>query len=183
MAPLARQSQADPLPILSLERINKRFIGTHAVRSVDLAFFPGEVHALVGENGAGKSTLMRILAGLYPDYAGQILIDGVPADIRSPRRARELGIAMVHQELALVPELSVAENMFLGRQPRRAPGWIDRRQTRALSAQILNSIEAGVRPTDKVGRLPIAKQQLVEIAKGISMQSRLLILDEPTSSL
>ena len=123
MALAVRNPDPLPRPLLSLEQIDKHFAGTHAVRAVSLAFFPADVHAIVGENGAGKSTLMRILAGLHPDYGGRILMDGTPAEIRSPRRARELGIAMVHQELALVPELSVAENMFLGRQPRRFSWW------------------------------------------------------------
>jgi len=184
MALAVRNPDPLPRPLLSLEQIDKHFAGTHAVRGVSLTFLPADVHAIVGENGAGKSTLMRILAGLHPDYGGRIQMDGTPVEIRSPRKARELGIAMVHQELALVPELSVAENMFLGRQPRRfVSWWIDKRQTHTRAAEILDSIEADIRPTDKVGRLPIAKQQLVEIAKGISMQSRLLILDEPTASL
>src|SRR6266700_3758840 len=103
-------------PVVRMVHVTKSFVGTRAVRGVDLEVRAGQVHSLVGENGAGKSTLMRVLAGTYADYDGDIFIDGVPERIETPRRARELGIAMVHQELSLVPELSVAENMFLGRE-------------------------------------------------------------------
>ncbi|MBV9490229.1 MAG: sugar ABC transporter ATP-binding protein [Verrucomicrobia bacterium] len=171
-------------PILRLDRISKTFAGTDAVRKVDLEFLGGEVHALVGENGAGKSTLMKVLAGIYPDYTGEISFNGQPTRIHSPRLARELGIAMVHQELSLVPDLSVTENIFLGREaPSRIPGLIHRRQMEREAAAILAEIDADVSPTQRVNQLSIAKQQLVEIAKGISMHSQVLILDEPTSSL
>jgi ABC-type sugar transport system ATPase subunit len=177
-------SDVTPRPIVRMARISKNFVGTHAVRDVDLEFLAGEVHALVGENGAGKSTLMRVLAGTYADYSGEIFFDGRPTKLHSPRLARELGIAMVHQELSLVPELSVAENMFLGREaPSRIPGLINRHQVEKQAGAILAEIEAGISPTQRVNQLSIAKQQLVEIAKGISMHSRVLILDEPTSSL
>ena len=167
-----------------MAQIFKRFLGTVAVRGVDLELAGGEVHALVGENGAGKSTLMRVLAGAYADYSGDIAIDGSLVRIDTPRRARELGIAMVHQELSLVPELTVAENMFLGREASsRIPGLIDRRVVESRAGAILKDIEAGVSPTQRLASLSLAKQQLVEIAKGISMDSRVLILDEPTSSL
>jgi ABC-type sugar transport system ATPase subunit len=171
-------------PIVRMAGITKSFTGTDAVRNVDLEFLPGEVHGLVGENGAGKSTLMKILAGIYPDYQGEIIFKGRPTSIHTPRQARELGIAMVHQELSLVPELSVAENMFLGREARsRIPGLIDRQQIEKKAGAILAEIEAGISPGQRVNQLSIAKQQLVEIAKGISMHSQVLILDEPTSSL
>jgi ABC-type sugar transport system ATPase subunit len=171
-------------PIVRMASISKSFIGTDAVRNVDLELLAGEVHGLVGENGAGKSTLMRVLAGIYPDYKGQIFFDSRPVRIHTPRIARELGIAMVHQELTLVPELSVAENMFLGREaPSRIPGLINRRRVEKQAAAILAEIEADISPVQRVNQLSIAKQQLVEIAKGISTHSRILILDEPTSSL
>ena len=167
-----------------MAQISKRFTGTVAVRGVDIELAGGEIHSIVGENGAGKSTLMRVLAGAYGDYAGDIFIDGAPARIDTPRRARELGIAMVHQELSLVPELSVAENMFLGREaPSRIPGLIDPSIVERRAGAVLREIEADISPRQRVGSLSLAKQQLVEIAKGVSMNSRVFILDEPTSSL
>ena len=156
----------------------------HAVRGVDLEVSGGEVHAVVGENGAGKSTLMRVLAGSYSDYSGEIYVNGAPERIETPRRSRELGFALVHQELSLVPELSVAENMFLGREAHsKIPGFIDRRATERRAGAILQEVEADISPRNRVGSLSLAKQQLVEIAKGISTEPRVLILDEPTSSL
>jgi ABC-type sugar transport system ATPase subunit len=178
------ENDVSPQPIVRMANISKSFTGTDAVRNVDLEFLRGEVHGLVGENGAGKSTLMRVLAGIYPDYTGEIFFNGRPTRIHTPRLARELGIAMVHQELSLVPDLSVAENMFLGREARsRIPGLINRRQVEKKAGAILAEIEADISPTQRVNQLSVAKQQLVEIAKGISMDSRVLILDEPTSSL
>src|SRR5215468_4704704 len=178
------KSSASRQPIVKMVNISKSFTGTDAVRNVDLEFLSGEVHGLVGENGAGKSTLMRVLAGMYPDYSGEIFLNGRSTKIHSPRLARELGIAMVHQELSLVPDLSVAENMFLGREARsRIPALIDRRRVAEEAHSVLAEIEAGISPAQRINQLSVAKQQLVEIAKGISMHSRILILDEPTSSL
>jgi ribose transport system ATP-binding protein len=178
------QNHVSSQPIITMAGISKSFAGTDAVRNVDIEFLPGEVHGLVGENGAGKSTLMKVLAGIYPDYTGEIFFKGRPIRMHSPKLARELGIAMVHQELSLVPDLSVAENMFLGREARsRIPGLINRRQIEEQSGDILAEIEAQISPTQKVNQLSVAKQQMVEIAKGISMHSQVLILDEPTSSL
>jgi ribose transport system ATP-binding protein len=118
---------SERMPVVSLKRCTKRFGGILAVNQVDLDIYPGEVHGLVGENGAGKSTLMRVLAGFHPDYEGQIYIQGKPARITSPREAMGLGIALVHQELSLVPELTVAENIYLGREHRsHIPGLISR---------------------------------------------------------
>jgi rhamnose transport system ATP-binding protein len=169
---------------IRMVRISKSFLGTNAVREIDLDINAGEIHAIVGENGAGKSTLMRVLAGSYSDYSGDILVNGVSERIETPRRARQLGVALVHQELSLVPELSVGENIFLGREaPSRIPGLIDRRATERRAGAVLKQVEANVSARDRVGSLSLAKQQLVEIAKGISTEPRVLILDEPTSSL
>jgi ABC-type sugar transport system ATPase subunit len=171
-------------PIVRLEDISKRFGGIQAVNHVNLEIYQGEVHGLVGENGAGKSTLMRVLAGFYPDYEGEIFIRGQLERLSTPRQAMSLGIAMVHQELSLVPELTVAENIFLGREQKsRVPGFIDRKRAEVLAKQILSELEADISATEKIAYLSVAKQQLVEIAKGISMRSEVLILDEPTSSL
>jgi ABC-type sugar transport system ATPase subunit len=172
------------IPIVRLQGITKKFAGTTAVKSADLDIYPGTVHGLVGENGAGKSTLMRVLAGLLPDYEGQIFINGNLEHMASPKEAISLGIALVHQELNLVPELSVAENIFLGREfPSAVPGFINLNAADKQAKEILSEIEVGISPKTKVRNLSIAAQQLVEIAKGISMDSKVLILDEPTSSL
>ncbi len=171
-------------PIVSLQSITKRFGGTLAVNQVDLEIYPGEVHGLVGENGAGKSTLMRVLAGFFPDYEGQILMNGKLERVTQPRDAMRLGIALVHQELSLVPELTVAENIFLGREFKaHLPGLILNRKAELEARQILSEVEANISPRTKIRNLSIAKQQLVEIAKGISMHSKVLVLDEPSSSL
>jgi len=172
------------IPIVRMQGITKKFAGITAVKSADLDIYPGVVHGLVGENGAGKSTLMRVLAGLLPDYEGQIFINGQLEHMTSPKGAIGLGIALVYQELNLVPELSVAENIFLGREfPSSVPGFINPSSAEEQAKQILSEVEVEISPKAKISYLSIAKQQLVEIAKGISMDSKVLILDEPTSSL
>ncbi len=171
-------------PAVRLSEVRKYFGPTRAVDCVDLEIHSGEVLCLVGENGAGKSTLMRILAGFYTDYEGGIEVSGRGVRITSPRQAQRLGIALVHQELSLVPELSVAENIFLGKEPQSVlPGFISRKRTRDRAADLLREIGVRVDPNKKVSRLSVAFRQLVEIAKGISISPRVLILDEPTSSL
>ncbi len=171
-------------PIVKFQGITKKFSGIVALDQVDLQIFPGQVLGLVGENGAGKSTLMRILSGFYPDYEGEVYIQGKLERISTPRDGLALGIALVHQELSLVPELTVAENIFLYREfSSNLPGIIDRRKAEEQAEKILSELEAGISPKTKIRHLSIAKQQLVEIAKGVSMDSKVLILDEPTSSL
>jgi inositol transport system ATP-binding protein len=171
-------------PIIKMVGISKSFIGTQAVKNVDFEIFPGIVHGIVGENGAGKSTLMKVLAGFYADYDGQIFVHGNLVKLLSPRHAMSLGIALVHQELSLVPELTVAANIFLGRELKsRVPGLISSKRIESEAKKILSEIDAKIAPTAKIEQLNIAKQQLVEIAKGISIKSKILILDEPTSSL
>ena len=171
-------------PIVKMVGISKSFPGTQAVKNVDLEIFPGEVHGIVGENGAGKSTLMGVLGGFYPDYDGKIFIHGNLEKIHSPRYARSLGIALVHQELRLIPELTVTENIFLGREINsRIPGIIDNKKAGVFTEQILSEMDVKISSSARIKQLTIAKQQLVEIAKGVSTKSKVLILDEPTSSL
>jgi len=174
----------DAPPVIRLSGIRKAFGATPAVNNVDLDIFAGEIHGLVGENGAGKSTLMRILAGLYPDYEGRIEVSGQEARITSVRQARRFGVALVHQELSLVPELSVAENIFLGQEPGAGiPGFISRSQAAEQARSLLQEIGVEIDPRKKISQLSVALQQLVEIAKGISIRPRVLVLDEPSSSL
>ena len=172
-------------PILEAEHIDKRFPGVHALDDVSLTIIPGEVHAVVGENGAGKSTLMKILAGAYSPDRGTIRVDGEAVTIESPRAAQELGIITIYQELSLVDALSVGENIFLGDLPTR-PGasWqVDWPTVWRRSTELLDRVGLRVRPQTPVGKLSVAQKQMVEIARALARNVRVLILDEPTSSL
>jgi ABC-type sugar transport system ATPase subunit len=170
--------------LVSLRGVAMRFGATLAVDGVDLDLKRGEIHGLIGENGAGKSTLMRVLAGFFDDYEGSIAIDGRWVDIRTPAHARHEGIALVHQELSLLPEFTVAENVFLGCEPRgRLPGSISFSRMNREAEVALSACGVDLPPAVKVGNLSIAERQLVEIVKGVAFAPRVLILDEPTSSL
>lgn len=171
--------------ILQMQGIEKRFGGVHALRGVDFSIAAGEVVALVGENGAGKSTLMKILGGVHQPDAGTILIEGAPALIHSVADAIKRGIAFIHQELNVLGNLDVAANVFLGREPVRFGPLrlIDRRRIHAETQTYLERLGLDIPTTTLVGNLPIAHQQMVEIAKALSLNARLLIMDEPTSSL
>ena len=171
-------------PALQLRDVSKRFGATTALDRVSLSCLPGQVCALVGENGAGKSTLLGILAGAHQPDSGEVLIDGSPIDFRrhSPWGAQRLGIAVVHQEFALIESMSVAENIFLGREPRRGIV-IDRQEMNRRAAEILESLGAEFPPSARVERLSVAQAQLVEIAKALAFDSRILALDEPSAVL
>jgi ABC-type sugar transport system ATPase subunit len=161
-----------------------RFGATRAVDHVDLELKASEIHGLIGENGAGKSTLMRVLAGFFNDYEGSISIAGREVDITSPADARQEGVALVHQELSLLTEFTVAENIFLGREPAgRLVGTVSFSRMTLEAANALSGCGVSVDPTAKVENLSLAERQLVEIVKGVAFAPRVLILDEPTSSL
>ena len=171
-------------PILEAERIDKRFPGVHALDEVSLTLLPGEVHAVVGENGAGKSTLMKILAGAQAPDAGTIRMDDQAVTIGSPRAAQELGISIIYQELSLVDALSVGENIFLGDLPTRPGGWqVDWPAVWRRSSELLERVGSRVRPQTLVRNLSVAQKQMVEIARALARNVRVLILDEPPSSL
>lgn len=170
------------MALLAARDISKRFPGVLALDAVDMAVEAGEVLAVIGENGAGKSTLMKILAGIETPDSGEIVRDGEPVIIDSPRRAAALGIALIHQELNFCANLSVAANLYLGREPEQW-GLIDRAAIREGAVQALAQLELEVSPDTLMGDLPIGHQQLVEIAKALSTEARILIMDEPTSSL
>jgi ribose transport system ATP-binding protein len=171
-----------PTP-LSLSRITKTFGGITALRMVDFSLNGGEIHGLVGENGAGKSTLMKIIAGVYHDYHGEMRLDGQVTRFLSPREARNNGIGMVHQELSVVADLSVAENVHLGAQPVGRLGIIDWRGMRRSAAEHLANLGIDVDPRMRMGSLPLGLQQLVEVARVLFSGARIIILDEPTSAL
>jgi len=171
-----------PRPLLVAEKITKRFPGVVALHDVDLTVGQGEVVAVIGENGAGKSTLMKILAGILPMDAGRIVLDGTPTTWASARQAAASGIVLIHQELSLLPNLSVGANIFLGREPHKA-GWVQRRAIAEEAAGILARIGLDIAPETPVEWLPIGQRQLVEIARALAVSARLIIMDEPTSSL
>jgi ribose transport system ATP-binding protein len=171
------------VPRLEMAGVRKAFGATQALRNVSLSVAPGEAHALIGENGAGKSTLMKILSGAYQPDAGSIALDGQPFRPANPLHARECGIAMIYQELNLAPHLSVEENILLGEEPARF-GWLDRAKRRDLARRALEELHHADLPLDApVNSLPIAQQQLVEIARALVREPKVLIMDEPTSSL
>jgi ribose transport system ATP-binding protein len=169
--------------VLEMQHISKGFPGVQALRDVQLDVRRGEIHALMGENGAGKSTLMKILAGIYHPDSGTIKIDGQLVNIDTPKKAKALGISIIHQELQLAPNLSVAENISMGREPHSVGGWLDRRTLNRAAQQVLEQVGAAFTPTTIVSTLGIAQQQLVEIAKALSERARILVMDEPTASL
>jgi D-xylose transport system ATP-binding protein len=164
--------------------ISKRFPGVRALDAVSFDLHAGEIHALVGENGAGKSTLMNVLGGVYPHgtYEGDIVVRGEIARFGSVRAAEDAGIAVVHQELSLISEFSIAENVFLGREPRRF-GVIDRETLYSRAQRVLDELQIGLDPHVPVGHLGIGQQHLVEIAKALARDARILVLDEPTAAL
>jgi ribose transport system ATP-binding protein len=170
-------------PILDLQGITKAFGGVEALRGVDFALSGGEIHGLVGENGAGKSTLMKIIAGVHTEFSGRFMLDGRETRFRSARDARAAGIAMVHQELSVAPDLSVAENVFLGSQPTNRLGLVQWRRMAREAREQLARFGINVDPASRLGDLPIGLQQLIEIARVLFSGARIIILDEPTSAL
>ena len=173
-----------PQPVLEMAAITKDFAGTRALDAVDFDVRAGEVHALIGENGAGKSTLMNVLAGRFADYAGTVRLAGEDVRLTNPRRAHRMGIAVIHQDLNVLANLTVAENVMLGAEPAgRVAGTLDRRLLRARAAEALRRLGFRLPLDEPVGRLGIARQQMVAVAQAIRRDARLLILDEPTASL
>jgi ribose transport system ATP-binding protein len=170
------------VPLLEVRGLTKSFPGVRALRGVALTVYGGEVVACIGENGAGKSTLMKILAGIQPPDAGEVLIDGVSSRVVSVEDALSRGISLIHQELNLADNLSVAANIFLGREPRTA-GFVRGRQVERDARRFIEMVGLRVSPGRKVSLLSVGQQQMVEIAKALSTNARLLIMDEPTSSL
>ena len=167
---------------LEVRGVTKVFPGTRALDQVQLQVRPGEVHALCGENGAGKSTLMNIIGGVFPPTEGEILFEGAPIAPRNPKEAQDIGIGFVHQELSLCPHLTAAENIFIGRLPHKG-GMIDFKRLWADADMVLKQFNANFPSSALVSELTVSEQQIIEIAKSVSLNCKLLILDEPTSSL
>jgi ribose transport system ATP-binding protein len=163
--------------------IGKDFPGVHALTDCRFDLYPGEVHALVGENGAGKSTLMKILAGVYRRDSGTIRIKGSPVNITSTGAAQRIGISMIHQELNLAPHLTVAQNIYLGQEPRRFGFLLDDRALNDRAAELFETLHLNLDPRKRVSALAVAQQQMVEIAKALSFNADILIMDEPTAAL
>ncbi|MGJ5620730.1 sugar ABC transporter ATP-binding protein [Sulfitobacter sp. MF3-043] len=170
-------------PALRLEGIVKTFPGVRALDGVSFSVMPGEVHALMGENGAGKSTLMKVLGGIYQPEEGQIIVEEVPTVMTSPLQAKSKGIVFIHQELSLAEELTVAENIYLGELPRRSFGRVDWATLYAQTDAILEKLKVGFNAKTIVGHLSIANQQMVEIARALTVDAKAVIFDEPTASL
>jgi len=170
--------------LLQLERINKSFPGVRALHDVTMRVLPGEIHGLLGENGAGKSTLMKVLNGVYQADSGRILWQGQEVSIQSPHEAQAQGISMIHQELALVGYLDAGKNIFLGREPKgRVPGTIDRRTMYREAKAIIDELGLEIDVRRPVRLFSLAQQQMIEVAKALSLDARLIVMDEPTSSL
>lgn len=169
--------------ILKMKKIDKRFSGVHALKGVDFDLREGEVHSLMGENGAGKSTLMKILAGIHKADSGEIFVFNEKCSFNSVKESQEKGIAIIHQELNLIPDLTVAQNIFLGRESLVFNSFIDDKKMVDDSRKLLGYIGADIDPTENVFNLTLGKQQMVEIVKAISFDSKILVLDEPTTAL
>jgi ABC-type sugar transport system ATPase subunit len=170
-------------PIISIRQVTKRFGGVTALAEASFDIAAGELHAVVGENGAGKSTLMKCLAGVITDYEGQLLLRGQPVQFRGTTDAQQAGVGIIHQELNLVEQLSAAANIFLGRERTGRLGLLDERAMQRAAAELLAQLECHADPREPVGQLRVGDQQLVEIAKALSLDAEVLIMDEPTSAL
>ncbi len=169
--------------ILEFQHITKRFPGVKALDDISLAVRKGTVHVLVGENGAGKSTLMKILDGIYHADEGKILLEGKEVEIKSSQQAKTLGIGMIHQELNIVGELSIAENIFLGKEPTGRLGLVDKKSLYRMADEFMREQELNFSPSMKMKEMSVGEQQMIEIIKTVFFQSKIIIMDEPTSSL
>ena len=181
---MAKEKTKEITPMVEVKNISKAFPGVQALDDVSVKFLPGEVHAVVGENGAGKSTLMKILAGAYKQDEGTIRFQGEEVQLNHPVQAQNLGVAIIYQEFNLLPERTVAQNIFLGREPSRF-GVINPPQLNKQTEDVLKElgVDQMIKPTVLVSSLSVAEQQLVEIAKAVSINAKVLIMDEPTASL
>ncbi|WP_423126879.1 sugar ABC transporter ATP-binding protein [Gaoshiqia sp. Z1-71] len=170
-------------PVLEVRKVSKDFSGVYALQNVDLDIFSGEVTAIIGENGAGKSTLMKIISGVYPDYEGDVFLNGQKVNFKNPKEAGEQGVVIIHQELNLIPHLSISENLFLGNEKTNRLGLLDYPGMHQEARELLLRLHMDVHPSTRINQLRVGQQQLVEIAKALLLESKVLIMDEPTSAI
>ena len=167
--------------LVELKHIHKEFPGVKVLEDISVAFYPGEVHVLLGENGAGKSTIIKIISGIYQPDKGEVLIEGA-SGAKNIREAQHRGISVIHQELSVIPDLKVYENVFLGREKKKS-GFLDKGMMIAECKKILDGMDVAIDPTTPVYKLSNGEKQMVEIARAVSQNSKMVIMDEPTSSL
>lgn len=170
-------------PVLEVRNVSKNFSGVYALQNVNLDIYPGELTAIIGENGAGKSTLMKIVSGVYPDYEGEVLFCNQKVNFKNPKEAGEQGVVIIHQELNLIPHLSVTENLFLGNELTNKFGLLDYPKMNKKAKELLLRLHLEISPSTLVNQLRVGQQQLVEIAKALLLDSQVLIMDEPTSAI
>jgi ribose transport system ATP-binding protein len=170
-------------PLLQVQRVSKSFPGVKALSDMHLDLRRGEVMALVGENGAGKSTLMKLLSGIYPADEGAFFLNGDPFEASGPKHAQDLGISIIHQEFNLMPDLTVAQNIYIGHEPRGGGFLLNERRLNAQAQSLIAGLHLPLEPKQLVGNLTVAKQQMVEIAKALAYDAKVLIMDEPTAAL
>ena len=171
------------VPILEMKGITKRFPGVLALDHVDLTVYPGQVLALVGENGAGKSTLMKVLSGVHQMDEGEILMEGKPVKIENPLASQLMGISIIYQELSVLDNMNIAENIFLGREKRNGRVFVDKKTMHAEARRLLDEVGLDVDTHTMAGELSTAQKQMIEVAKALSFNSKIIIMDEPTSAL
>jgi ribose transport system ATP-binding protein len=171
------------VPVLEVKNVSKQFSGIYALKNIDLLIYPGEVTAIIGENGAGKSTLMKIVSGVFTDYEGDVLLNGEKIIFKNPKEASEHGVVIIHQELNLIPYLSITENLFLGNELENRFGFLDYPKMHKKARELLSRLHLDLNPTTILNQLRVGQQQLVEIAKALLLESKVLIMDEPTSAI
>lgn len=171
------------VPVLEVRNVSKDFSGIYALKNIDMQIYPGEVIAVIGENGAGKSTLMKIVSGVYTEYAGDILLNGEKVSFKNPKEASEKGVIIIHQELNLIPHLSITENLFLGNELINRLGFLDYQKMHKKAKELLGRLHLDIHPETPMNLLRVGQQQLVEIAKSLLLDSKVLIMDEPTSAI
>jgi len=170
-------------PLLEIKNVSKDFSGVYALKNVELQIYPGEVTAIIGENGAGKSTLMKIVSGVHKQYEGRVLLNGEEINFKNPKDAAEKGIVIIHQELNLIPYLSITENLFLGKEITNRAGLLDYPKMNKKARELLARLQLDINPSTTLNQLRVGHQQIVEIAKALLMESKVLIMDEPSSAI